>query len=85
VGVLTGGGPDERGVTAMLTNATLSDELAALAAEAGRLAQAVGAGAELQPRDLAGGLVEAAKLRDKLTKLAGKVNGANGEGRRRKK
>jgi hypothetical protein len=58
-----------------LSNSTLHDELVELAAAADRLAKAVDAKPDLPPRVLAAALVEAAKLGDKLTRLAGQVEG----------
>ena len=71
-----------------LSNRNLADQLRRLAGDATALADRVAGGVEgLEALDLAGGMVEAARLREKLTKLGAKVGGGtdgNGRGRRRR-
>jgi hypothetical protein len=65
----------------VLSNENLAAELQRLAADAGDLAGAVAKGEDLAPLPLAAGLVEAAKLADRLGKLSRKLRGAEGNGR----
>jgi hypothetical protein len=59
----------------MLSNHDLGTELETLARQAPELAAAVKANGDLAPRALAGALVEAGKLSERLAKLGTKLDG----------
>jgi hypothetical protein len=65
----------------MLSNADLAGEMEALAKQARELAGSVKSNDDLPARTLAGALVEAGKIGERLTKLNRQLHGGNGRRR----
>jgi hypothetical protein len=68
----------------MLSTKDLSEALNELARHAGELSRGLDGNGDLPAAALASGYVEAAKLQDRLDKLAAKLNAAGGNGRGQK-
>ena len=67
----------------MLTKATLQEQLRRLASTAAETAKALGNGADPPALDLAAGAVDLDRLQTRLEKIAGRLNGLNGKGRKK--